>query len=363
MLETIREFALEQLQKDGELDLTQQRHADYFADWAGQAETHLYGPAQADWLARLDRETENLRAALSWLLQVGQFETGSRLAYAQAVFWRRRGRYREGRDWLEKVLVSAAWADLPDDLRAKTLQAAGNMAYRQGDWNAAQQWLGESLKLFRTAGDRGGLARVLFDLGWVAIGQADWAAAKRLNQESLLLAREAGDSLATYRALTNLGWTMLCTSDHKSAASLFSEALESASQVGHTKGVAVSLANLGWIALYQQDARRAAELATQSLCLCNELGEKEVMAECLELLAVAAVNLNEYESAARLSGAAQELWDDLHINRPLTDHYTAAYAAALAVLHQHLPDVRFSVYWKEGKAMTPEAVIALAQAG
>lgn len=90
----------------------------------------------------------------------------------------------------------------PGALRARTLQTAASLAYRQGDWLVAKEWLVESLALYQAAADRTGVARVLFDLGWIAVDRADWAEAARLNQESLCLARENGDPHATFSALT-----------------------------------------------------------------------------------------------------------------------------------------------------------------
>jgi predicted ATPase/transcriptional regulator with XRE-family HTH domain len=358
MLDTIREFAQEQLQARDEHQLMQKRHAEYFATWAADAEAHLYGPEQADWLICMELEADNLRTALSWSIGAGQRELAARIACALAVFWRRRGHYIEGRSWLEKVLPLIQPDCLPDTLRARTLQAAGSLAYRQGDWPAAQQWLDESLRLFQTCGDQTGSARVLFDLGWIAIDQGDWIEAARLNQESLTLAREAADCLGIYRALTNLGWTNLCTGEQNVAAELFAEAYDLARHAGHIKGVAVSLVNLGWIALERGDLTSAMAQTSESLRLCHLLGEREVMAECLEVLIVVALKRGEYERATKLSGAAHALWAALHVTRSPTQYSTAAHAEAAATLHRNLSDGIFSSNWQEGGAMSLDVLVA-----
>jgi predicted ATPase len=358
MLETIQEFALERLRASSELELVLQRHAEYFAAWAEQAETHLYGPDQAAWLTRMEHDADNLRSALTRLLTAGQIEMAARMARALGVFWRRHGHYSEGRKLLEQVLSPAASTRLPDILRARALQSAGSLAYHQGDWPTAKGWLEESLALFRSCADRSGIARVLFDLGWIAIDQGDWQDAVRLNQGSLALAREVGDPWATYRALTNLGWTQLCTGDQETAAQFFQEAHQLAECVGHTKGVAVSLANLSWIALYQGDILRTVALATESLRLCHLLGEKEVIAECLEILAIAAVEERDVERGARLSGAAQALWDALHVTRSPAQHSAAAHAAAVATMRQQLPEAVLASFWLQGQAMGLDSIAA-----
>ncbi len=358
MLDTIREFALEQLRASGELEAVQQRHATYFAAWAEQAETHLYSAEQATWLTRMQWDEDNLRAALTWLLAAGQIELAAGMACALGVYWRRRGHYSEGRRLLEQVLSHIPHAGLPESLRARTLQVAATLAYRQGDFPVACQWLEQSLALFQSCADCLGEARVLFDLGWIAIDQGDWDRAVRLNQESLALARELADPWATYRALTNLGWTRLCTGERLQAAELFSEAHDLARRVGHTKGVAVSLANLGWIALYQGNTLRAAALAAESLHLCHLLGEREVLAECLEILAVAAVKEGNVERGARLSGAAQALWNTLNVARSPTQHSATAHVEAVKAMRQQLPDDVFASLWNQGWAMSLDAVAA-----
>jgi predicted ATPase/DNA-binding XRE family transcriptional regulator len=351
MLETIREYALEQLQAAGELQAMRQCHARYFASWMEQAEANLQGPAEAVWLRQMERDADNLCAALSWLLENDQIETAAKMACTLGVYWRRHGHYSEGRSWMERVLDRMAVVSLSGGLRAKTLRTAASLTYRQGETTISHQWLEESLALFYAEADRLGIARVLFDLGWIAIDRGDWSEAARLNQESLALAREVGDPWATYRALTHLGWTKLCEGEAALPAALFSEALDIARSVGHTTGMAVSLANLAWIALYEEDFQRSTALARESIHLCQQLGEREVLAECLEILAVVAAKKGDLERGARLSGAAQAHWDALNIVRPPTHHSVATHAEAVAVMRNQLSEDTFVSFWQQGREM------------
>jgi predicted ATPase/DNA-binding XRE family transcriptional regulator len=358
ILETIREFALKQLKADTELELLQQRHADYFAAWIEQAETHLFGPEQAAWLNCIELDIGNLRAALSWLLSAGQAESAARMACSLAVFWRRRGYYSEGLAWLELVLSHIVSDCLPNSLRAKVLQAAGSLAYRKGDWSTARKWLKESLVLYKTCRDQAGTARVLFDLGWIAIDQGDWIESTKLNEKSLALARKVGDHLGMYRALTNLGWTRLCTGEYDRAEICFNEAYRLSEQAGHTKGIAVSLANLGWIAFRRDDLVSAAAQATESLRLCYLLGEREVLAECLEILVVIAARESNFERATQLSGAVHTLWRELGVTRSLTQYSATMHAEAVAALHRDLPEGVFSSFWQKGQEMILDELVA-----
>lgn len=360
MLETIREYALERLKAKGELAIMQRRHAEYFATWAGQAEIQLHGPDQVVWLARLEQEMGNLRVALTWLLATGQVAEAAAMACALRVFWQRHGHYSEGLNWLRQALAQMTEKPVPDTLRARALQATAALAYRQGDWQRAREWLMESLALFKATSDRPGMTRVLFELGWIAVDQANWAEAARFNEESLLLAQEAGDPCAVHQALTNLGWTQMCVGQRDAAAVLFDEAYELAQRVGHTKGVAVSLANLGWIALYQGDAVRAATLAQESLRLCHLLGERELLAECLEILAVTAVEAGEISRAVQLGGAAEAAWEALHLTRPRTQDAAWPYSQAVKTMHQQLAEADFKTAWRQGRTMNPDALVGFA---
>lgn len=360
MLETIREYALKQLQASGEFDQLQGRHADHFTAWAERAETCLNGPEQVAWLANIEMELDNLRAALSWALAAGKVETAARLVCALAEFWRRRSHYSEGRRWLEQVLARFSPDHPPDPLLARTLQTAGSLASRQADWSVARQWLKESLSLYKAFGDQAGIASVLFDLGWIAIDKRDWIEAARLNEKSLTFARKAGNNIALYRALTNLGWTRLCSGEYDKATKLFFEAHKIAQKIGHVKGIAVSLTNLGWTALERDDLGSASACTMESLRLCHLLGEREVLAECLEILLVIAVKEGCYERATKLDGAVHSLWQRLDITCPPNQYSAAKHAIAVTALHLNYPEDEFSSARKKGGEMSLESVVAFA---
>jgi non-specific serine/threonine protein kinase len=362
MLEIIREFALAQLRASGELEIVQHRHALHFADWAAQAEEALNGPDQAAWLAKLEEEADNLRVALAWLLANGPPPVAAGMACALGAFWQRHGHYSEGRRWLEQVLAQIAHTPVPDTLRARVLRTAASLAYRQGDWRTAQAWLNESLTLYREAADRLGVARVLFDLGWIAVDNTAWADAAHLNEESLTLAREVGDLCAMYQALTNLGWVRLCVGQWEVAATLFEEARAVAGRAGHVKGIAVSLVNLGWIALHAGDTGRAAALSRDSVRLCHLLGEREVLAECLEILADAAACEHDFCRAAELHGAADGLWDALHVTRPPIQLTAGLHGWVTTAQPLQSSGPAVEAAWQRGRALSLDAMVAYALA-
>jgi non-specific serine/threonine protein kinase len=133
MVATIRAFALEQLAACGELEETGQRFRDFFLALAEQAEPNLIGPDKAIWLEGLDREHDNLRAALRWCIGRREAEEALRLAGALWRFWLARRHVVDGSRWLDETLELNGSASISPEVRAKALNAAGNLALARGD--------------------------------------------------------------------------------------------------------------------------------------------------------------------------------------------------------------------------------------
>lgn len=151
MLETIREYGLEVLASGGEAEATRQAHAAYYLAPAEQAEPELSGPQQLTWFERLEREHDNLRATLSWLLEQGSDgqsrELALRLSAALPWFWLIRGYVSEGRQWLKRALDEGR--GVRSSVRAKALIGAGELATKQDDFGQAEALCGEGLALYR----------------------------------------------------------------------------------------------------------------------------------------------------------------------------------------------------------------------
>jgi predicted ATPase len=171
MLETIREYGLERLASGGEAHATRAAHAAYYLALAEQAEPQLDGHEQLSWVERLEREHDNLRTALSWLLEPGSAgeskELALRLAAALWRFWLVHGHVSEGRHWLERALDGSE--QVGSARRAKALMDAGLLATGQDDFGQAEARCGEALALYRELGDRPGSALCLTTLGYMAI--------------------------------------------------------------------------------------------------------------------------------------------------------------------------------------------------
>ena len=284
MLEPVRQYALEMLEGSGEAAATRRRHAEHFVGLAETADPALLGPDHARWLARLEREHDNLREALRWARESGDVETGLRLAGELGWFWWMRAHLGEGRRWAEEFLErDAAGGGSPagSPARAKALLNAGRLAFGQGDLDRAAEILEESLDLYRGLGDERGSAFALVALGQLlrARGEHDRAAA--LSEEGLALSRGPDDRLSAAIALNTLGHIARHRGDAGRAAALHAESLALFREMGNERGTAYALASLGIAALGGGELERAEALGDESLSLYEKLGDKAGMALAL----------------------------------------------------------------------------------
>nr|MBF6590632.1 helix-turn-helix domain-containing protein [Ktedonobacterales bacterium] len=234
MLHVIREYALERLEMSGEAEALRRAHAASLVALIERAEPELTGPEVGVWLDRLEREHDNLRAALGWAQERGEVETGLRLVAAVFRFWMARGHLREGRAWVETLLAREAEVDAGNASavsgppgaalrRARALFAAGVLAVYQGDNTTAETWLEEATAVGQAVGDRPTTARALNMLGVMAMHQGELALAGARLEESLVLMHEAGERRDIAVVLTNLGIVFYSQDDLARAATAFGE--------------------------------------------------------------------------------------------------------------------------------------------
>ena len=158
MLETVREFALDELARSGEEDAVRRAHAEYFRALAERAEPELRGAGQVAWIARLETELPNLRAVLDWSLAGGDVETGLRLAGALYWFWFLRNHVAEGRTWFERARAAGRE---PAVAAGKAALGAGMLAWRASEFATSKVYCEEALERFAACNDRWGMALVV----------------------------------------------------------------------------------------------------------------------------------------------------------------------------------------------------------
>jgi predicted ATPase/transcriptional regulator with XRE-family HTH domain len=356
LLQVIREYALEQLEASGEGEALRRAHAAAMMALAERAEPELTGPEAGVWLERMEREHDNLRAALGWAVErgeQGEVETGLRLAAALGRFWEARGHLREGRVWLEGLLAPGAGSET---VRARALFAGGVLAMWQGDVAAAGSWLEQATALARATGDRRTAAVVLNGLGTIGLLQGDleWAGARYA--DSLALMRETGDQRGIAVALLNLGEAALYQGDLERADAALSEGLALFRQLGDRASIAVGMANLGTVARKRGGGTEAVALGREALALYRELGDQPQCAEGLEQLAKTLGAAGQGERAARLLGAAASLRGTL--GAPLPAHERADIEQATAAARVTLGEEAWEAAFAAGRALSLEEAIA-----
>jgi len=376
MLETIREYALERLEISGEAEVVRQWHALHYLGLAEAAEPEILGAEQTMWLQRLEMEHDNMRAALAWCQSMaGDAEVGLRLAGALWRFWDTRSYLSEGRRWLEQMLArrdlgaarehglteAADQASIQHRqarlaMRAKALYGAGALAWSQGDYAQATTLLKDSLALFRALEDTAGIASTQNHLGIIAQLQGDYGRAMTLLQASLALHRELGDKHGIASALNNLGMVALCQGDYAQARPLVEEALALVRELGSARYIALALNNLGIVALGQHDLERARTCCMESLGLLRDLNNTYDIADCLVGLAGVASEEGQLVRATRLCGAIEVLLES--IGAVLERAERATHDRTIAAVRAQLDAATFAALWAEGRAMSPEQIIA-----
>ncbi|HLI06567.1 MAG TPA: protein kinase [Ktedonobacteraceae bacterium] len=339
MLMTVREYALECLQESGEAEQTYRAHALYYLALAEEAEIRQYGGEQAEWLARLERDYENLRAVLSWLSEQHEAELSLRLSGALYWFWTVRAFYKEGFSWAEKALANRE--SVAPLVLAKALKNVGALAYSLRKNDLAEQYCLESLELYRRFDDYRGTAMALYWLamiscwirhdyartrayadealallvplqaesemadifiiiGYVAFNQGNYAEARLLFDRGLTCFRNASDRWGMAYALEYLGRVMTELEDYAQADEKFDESLEISQQLGYMDGVAFALGLKGYVALRQGDTTTARRLIDESLARHQERGQQRGIAEAQLFLGKVCLAEKNYAAARTL---------------------------------------------------------------
>jgi predicted ATPase/class 3 adenylate cyclase len=309
MLQTIQEFALEQLAAHGEQEAVRAAHAAFFVNLAREAEPRLIGPETITWLDRLDAERGNVHAALSWLRDRGDSDRAVQLAAAMWRVWWLRGRISEGRDHLDAVLGMPGQPATAT--RAAALDGAGVLAETQGDYARADAFHGEALALSRQIGDCVGIARALGNLGVVALDLGDIDRASALLEESLSAARDTRDRLTIATSLNDLGNVAQVRGDMERAAALYQESLSLRRQLGDATEIARSINNLGVLALYSGDFADARRLFQEGLDLYRKTGDRWGEAGTLTGLALAIRRVDTASDAANLLAESFALFEGI----------------------------------------------------
>jgi len=357
MLETIREFALEQARLTGELAETSRRHAAYFADLASRGDAGLHGPDRATWRQHLNDELANLIAALEWSLEAEppQAESAARLGVVLGVHWYTHGRAVEGAAWLRRV---HALDGIPVGLRAQLAQRLGVLLDQQADKAAAALVLEEAIELFRQVGDRTGQARALNSLGSTARTVGSSTRARELYEEALRIRSEVGDEEGISVTTFNLAQLAMDDGDFETARRLFAESHQIDTSLGEEWGAAIGSLGIATAALAQGDHDAAAPRLRSAVQFFLDADDEDHLAEALVACAEEACALGRHERSARLLGAADELWS--RIGLPLAPADAVHVERCRYIVEAALGAEAYSTATEQGRAMTAAQAVTFA---
>jgi predicted ATPase/DNA-binding SARP family transcriptional activator len=311
MLETVREFAAEQLAPEGAgtpeapgpKPALEQRHAEWFLALAERAEPELEGPTQGERLSLLEMEHANFRAALTWSLgssetasHVNSGRIGLRLATALRQFWLVRGHLAEGREWLERALTLGS-ATAPAPVRVRALLATGKLAYEQGDLHVAQSRFKEAETESLAAADRAGHAEALHGSGDVQLYQGRLSEARALYDESLAIYRALEDHRGVADLLNQLANLLQTQGDAAAATALNEESLALWRRLGDRRCVARVLHDLAYLVHRRGDPTTARALLDEGVTISREIGDRKRLAWCLNFLGEVTSEQDDDETA------------------------------------------------------------------
>jgi predicted ATPase/DNA-binding NarL/FixJ family response regulator len=398
MLETIREYAREQLAASGDTAIIEQRHTHYFLVLAERAKEAIVGPDQAIWIARLDAEQDNMRAVLERALANGDADTALRLGVALWRFWGQRGHLSEGRTILERALAINGHVDLA--LLAAATHYLGNLALDLREFPEARDHFVESLALWRHLDDQDGMAYTLNGLGLVTLYTGDYLSAVEHFNEVLRIWSSIGDSPGVAIAQHNLGRVAAKEGKYELARSHHEQALALHRHLGNLDGVAYSLWAIATVTLYEGNAATAANLFRESIAIFKELGDRQGEAyvlhglarvsqriggeletlqlfhdvltlrhslgerndviECIEEIAAVLAKRGQADQAVRLFGAAASLRASISLAPWVAERHDQE--QALASARGSLTKKAFDEAWTAGQRLTLDQATAEALA-
>jgi predicted ATPase len=365
MLETIHEYATEQLEHAGEQPALKRAHAQYYLRMVETLRPHL-GAELAPGLAQLEVEYGNLRAALQWATEQQEVVMGLQLASALWKFWYTRGYLLEGLHYLE-VLLNAApptaanipWHDW-QALRARSLYAAGALAFRRNDNERARTFLNESITLYEELKDPHGQVGPLNLMGNVALHQERYEEARHVYTICLEQARQTQNRHRCAIFLMNLGLVARKQGNHQQAVALCEESLALCRDIGDTWNTALVLNNLGDLAREQEAYPRAVALYTESMHLHQAFGNLASMALSFEGLAGVLCGCQRLEDASLLYGIAAALREQSKTPTPPSDreYCEALESTASATLGKE----HFEELLRRGRSLSVDEALAIIRA-
>ncbi|MGH2616568.1 MAG: ATP-binding protein [Thermomicrobiales bacterium] len=394
MLETIREYALEQLLASGDNDATEGRHSAYFLALAAQSWEMIGGPDQGRWMTRLATDYDNVRSVVERAIDGGDANTALRLGRFLWRFWAQRGHLAEGRLTLERALgldgevdatvrgnamyylgnlaldlndfaaargyfleILPIWRAFGDqDGIASTLNSLGLVARDVGEYAQAREHFEEALAIWSTIDDRPGIAIAHLNLGRVAAAEDVYEQARTWYEQALALRRELGDSDGIAYALWAIASVARLSGNAAAAKALYGESRTIFAEIGDRQGEAFVLYGLACVARQGGDDLEALRLLQDAIALRQTLGERNGMLEAVDEIAAIVARRGHVAAATRLLGATTALRAATGAVPTVAERQEREQTLALA--RRTLTSAAFAEAREAGQALSLEEVIA-----
>lgn len=275
LLETMREYASERLVDRGEADIVREAHARYYTTFALNAAGQIRIAHQKMWLARLEREHDNIRASLEW------HPTGANQDHAEHVlflagslywFWHLQGHFSEGNRRLRRLLRSAP--DQPSKGLGMALTGAGALTLAVGDYSRSRDILDRAIAVWRELDDPVGLWEAITWSGWIELFHGHIPEARARHEEGLALATRIGNRWGVAMATLGLGFDAAQAGEHEQARTVFLRTLEMYQDIGDYWGTTMTLEQLANLTYRMGDFAEARKRAEDVLALEQASGDK-----------------------------------------------------------------------------------------
>jgi predicted ATPase/class 3 adenylate cyclase len=355
MLETIREYAAEQLEGSGEQEEFRNRHLTFFLDLAIEAEPNLTGPEQAEWYRLLAAEQDNLREALARACETRDGDRAQMLSGTIWRFWMNRGQIEEAGRWYERALALG-----PGSAKAHARALFGEAHVREARSDPELRRSYEDVvEALRTSGETRWLILAMTHLAGAYAEKGDMARAERLSAEGIALAQRTGDVRGEAVTMVNLAYSRTLEGDLAGAEKLLQDALPAVRSINDAYSIAMCSSDLAKLAVRRGDVDRAAEYLVEGLTLSGSIGSVLVTAGMLPLAAAVALARGDSDAATRLCAVCKAICDDRGFDLD---------GDTLALLRDTIEEARgvlgdgFGEQWAAGAELEHEAAVELALA-
>jgi predicted ATPase len=353
MLHTVWEYADELLDQSSEAGIVRGAHAECFMELVSSAHNGLRSSGQVEWLARLEADHDNLRAAMRWSLEHGTAEKVAQAGWTLWLFWWLDSHLEEGRRLMEDTLEHD---DLSQLARARASAAQGVMAFWQSDYGEGIPLLATALEVFRAEEEPAGVALCQLPLAFTeaAMGAGDDAMARF--EESVRHFKETGDEWGAVMSLNARCWTAHAIGIQKDSPA-FEEALERAQRLGTELDIGLALRNLGCHRADQGRFEEARELLARALRTLWRGYVRGGTSYTIDGIAEVAATLGAHWVAARLFGATDAAREATRSS--IIPMYAPRFRRFVDGLRRDMGGESFGREWEQGRALGMEGAVHL----